>query len=78
MSPLLTQLKNLYPFYQVLSTSVQNMLYSGIESGSDNVLEIVNKGVTQNAIIQASLRAGQAGMSIMAFVIWPWRERALS
>ena len=46
-----------------------NMLYSGIESGSDQVLELVNKGVTQDAIIQSTLRARQAGMSVMAFVI---------
>ena len=46
-----------------------NMLYSGIESGSDQVLELVNKGVTQDAIIQSTLRARQAGMNIMVFVI---------
>lgn len=46
-----------------------NMLYSGIESGSDEVLKLVNKGVSQDALIQSSLRARQAGMSIMVFVI---------
>lgn len=46
-----------------------NMLYCGIESGSDQVLEMVNKGVTQNVIIDSTLQARQAGMSIMAFVI---------
>lgn len=46
-----------------------NMLYCGIESGSDQVLKMVNKGVTQDAIIQSTLRTRQAGMSIMAFVI---------
>lgn len=46
-----------------------NMLYCGIESGSDHVLEMVNKGVTQDTIIQSTLRARQAGMSVMAFVI---------
>ena len=46
-----------------------NMLYSGIESGSDQVLELVNKGVTQDVIVQSILRARQAGMSVMAFVI---------
>lgn len=46
-----------------------NMLYSGIESGSDKVLDLVNKGVSQSALIQSSLRARQAGMSIMVFVI---------
>ena len=54
---------------QEISDAGLNMLYSGIESGSDRVLEIVNKGVSQDAIIQSSLRAKQAGMSIMVFVI---------
>jgi radical SAM superfamily enzyme YgiQ (UPF0313 family) len=46
-----------------------NMLYCGIESGSDQVLEAVNKGVTQDALIQSALKARQAGMSLMVFVI---------
>ncbi len=52
-----------------ISDAGLNMLYSGIESGSDNVLTMVNKGVTQETIIQSSLRARKAGMSIMVFVI---------
>lgn len=52
-----------------ISDAGLNMLYSGIESGSDKVLETINKGVTQDALIRSSLRARQAGMSIMAFVI---------
>lgn len=46
-----------------------NMLYSGIESGAVSVLQLVNKGVSQQAIIDSSLRARKAGMSIMSFVI---------
>lgn len=46
-----------------------NMLYSGIESGSDKVLDLVNKGVSQDALIESSLRARQVGMSVMVFVI---------
>ncbi len=46
-----------------------NMLYCGIESGSDKVLEAVNKGVTQDALIQSAQKARQAGMSLMVFVI---------
>lgn len=46
-----------------------NMLYCGIESGSDNVLKTVHKGVRQEAIIQSTLRAREAGMSLMVFVI---------
>jgi hypothetical protein len=54
---------------QELGDAGLNMLYCGIESGSDKVLETVNKGVTQDAIIQSALRARGAGMSLMVFVI---------
>lgn len=54
---------------QEISDAGLNMLYCGIESGSDQVLETVNKGVTQDAIIQSALRARGAGMSLMVFVI---------
>lgn len=46
-----------------------NMLYCGIESGSDQVLDLVNKGVNQETLIQSALRARKAGMSLMVFVI---------
>lgn len=46
-----------------------NMLYSGIESGSDKVLNLVNKGVSQDSLVRSSLRARRAGMSVMVFVI---------
>lgn len=52
-----------------ISDAGLNMLYSGIESGSGTVLDLVNKGVTQDAIIESTLRAKNAGMSIMVFVI---------
>lgn len=54
---------------QEISNAGLNMLYSGIESGSDLVLDLVNKGVSQDELIQSSLRAQQAGMSVMVFVI---------
>ncbi len=54
---------------QEISDAGLNMLYCGIESGSDKVLETVNKGVSQDAIIQSALRARGAGMSLMVFVI---------
>ena len=55
-----------------------NMLYCGIESGSDIVLETVGKGVTSDAIIQASLKARQAGMKLMVFAIAGLGGRALT
>ncbi len=54
---------------QEISDAGLNMLYSGIESGSDKVITMANKGVTQDVLIQSSTRARSAGMSIMVFVI---------
>lgn len=64
-----TMMKKSEAEMQEISDAGLNMLYSGIESGSDKVITMVNKGVTQDALIQASKRARSAGMSIMVFVI---------
>ncbi len=55
-----------------------NMLYCGVESGSAKVLETVRKGVTPDAIVQASLKARQAGMKLVVFVIFGLGGRELS
>jgi radical SAM superfamily enzyme YgiQ (UPF0313 family) len=55
-----------------------NMLYCGIESGSNKVLETVRKGITADSIIQSSLKARQAGMSLVVFVILGLGGRELS
>ncbi len=55
-----------------------NMLYCGVESGSDKVLETVRKGVTSEAIIQSSLKARQAGMNLVVFAILGLGGRELS
>ncbi len=54
---------------QEINDAGLNMLYCGIESGSDRVLEKVQKGVTSESIVQSAQRAQQAGMSLMVFVI---------
>jgi radical SAM superfamily enzyme YgiQ (UPF0313 family) len=64
-----TMMKKSEAEIQEIADAGLNMLYSGIESGSDKVLTMVNKGVNQSAIVESSLRARQAGMSIMVFVI---------
>ncbi|WP_458777941.1 B12-binding domain-containing radical SAM protein [Desulforhopalus sp. 52FAK] len=46
-----------------------NMLYSGLESGSAEVLKKVRKGTTPEDFIESSRRAKQAGMKMMVFVI---------
>lgn len=46
-----------------------NMLYTGLESGSAEVLEKIRKGTTPEEVIESSSRAKQAGMKMMVFVI---------
>lgn len=46
-----------------------NLLYCGMESGSDAVLKMVNKGVTAEEIITAGVHAREAGMRLSEFVI---------
>jgi radical SAM superfamily enzyme YgiQ (UPF0313 family) len=46
-----------------------NMLYCGMESGADEVLEKVRKGVTAEAILESSINAKNAGMDILLFTI---------
>lgn len=55
-----------------------NMLYCGLESGSDQVLEKVRKGTTTEAVVQSSLRARLAGMELMMFIILGLGGRELS
>lgn len=46
-----------------------NMLYFGVESGSDLILKKVTKGATRRGIIDALHRAHEAGLKISATVI---------
>lgn len=45
------------------------MIYMGIESGDDEVLAAVNKGVTSGSIITAGQKVLQAGMKLSTMVI---------
>ena len=59
-----------------------NMLYCGMESGSDAVLEKINKGSTSSDMIKSAHMAKQAGMKISEFIILGlggkelWKEHA--
>ncbi len=55
-----------------------NMLYCGIESGSDKVLEKIRKGVTAESIINSTLKGKNAGMNLVVFVIFGLGGRELS
>ncbi len=46
-----------------------NHLYCGMESASDNVLKMVNKGVTAEQVIAAGVRAKKAGMILSDFIL---------
>ncbi len=46
-----------------------NLLYCGMESGSDEVLKLVNKGVSSQQVIQAGRLAKQAKMQLSEFII---------
>ena len=46
-----------------------DMLYMGIESGSEKVLKMVNKGVSQQEMIEAGQRAMQAGFVFSCTII---------
>lgn len=46
-----------------------NLLYCGMESGSDLVLKSINKGVTAADIVTAGTHAKEAGMQVSEFII---------
>ena len=45
------------------------MVYMGLESGSDNVLTMINKGETSDQIVRAGLMAKNAGMKLSVTAI---------
>ncbi len=45
------------------------MVYMGLESGSDNVLSMINKGETSEEIVRAGLMAKDAGMKLSVTAI---------
>lgn len=46
-----------------------NHLYCGMESASDNVLKMVNKGVTVEQVVEAGVRAKKAEMILSEFIL---------
>jgi radical SAM superfamily enzyme YgiQ (UPF0313 family) len=65
-----------------ISDAGLNVLYCGMESGSDAVLEKMNKGSTSSDMIKSAHMAKQAGMKISEFIILGlggqelWKEHA--
>lgn len=54
---------------QEIADAGLNLLYCGMESGSAEVLQKVNKGVTPETIVESSSHAQAAGMGILLFAI---------
>jgi len=46
-----------------------NRLHIGMESGSDQVLELVKKGATRTEVIEAGIKAKQAGFELSEYVM---------
>lgn len=46
-----------------------NRVYSGMESGSDKVLRLINKGATSQMLIDVGLRLKKAGIEVSYFVM---------
>lgn len=69
---------------QEICSAGLNMLYCGMESGSDTVLKMMNKGVTSKDIVSAGIHAKQAGIFLSEFVIsglggtHHWKDHAIS
>jgi len=54
---------------ELLFSNGLNLIYYGVESGSDVVLKKISKGVNQSEIIESLNKASDAGMKISATVI---------
>lgn len=54
---------------QLLQENHLNLIYYGIETGNDELLKKINKGVTSNQIIESLNKASRANIKISATVI---------
>lgn len=54
---------------EMLKESGLNLIYYGVETGSDTVLKKITKGVNQSEIIESLNKASDAGLKISATVI---------
>jgi len=74
--------KSLNELKEIRAAGVK-MLYMGVESGSDTILQAVKKGVTASEMIEAGRKALQAGFKLSVTVInglggtKMWREHAI-
>ena len=54
---------------KLLKKNGLTIVYIGLESGSDEVLNIMNKGISVNECIEGSLRAKEAGIKVSLMLI---------
>ncbi len=46
-----------------------NHLYCGMETASDDILKMINKGITAKQVVDAGIRAKEAGMILSEFIL---------
>ena len=63
---------------KALAAHKLNTAYLGVESGSDEVLELIHKKVTASEVIEACLRAREAGWKISSIIMLGLGGRELS
>lgn len=69
--------KSLAELTQICEAGI-NRVYCGMETGSDNILKMVNKGTTAADIAKAGINAKDAGMEVSEFIILGLGGRELS
>ncbi|MCG8684971.1 MAG: radical SAM protein [Desulfobacterales bacterium] len=73
-----TMVKKSLSAIQEIHDAGLNKLYCGMESGAEQVLKLVKKGITPESIIKSMDMARQAGMETTQFIILGLGGRALS
>ena len=63
---------------QALCEAGLNHLYRGIETGSDTILQKINKGITAEQIVKSGLAAKKAGMTLSEFTLLGIGGKSLS
>ena len=57
------------PELQALRQAGLNHLYCGMETGSDQILKLINKGFQADTVVQSGCMAKEAGMILSEFIL---------
>ena len=66
------------PELQALRQAGLNHLYCGMETGSDQILKLINKGFQADTVVQSGCMAKEAGMILSEFILLGIGGRELS